>query len=87
VSESAVSAKRGWGSFGAKAAQSETPVRAAAKRRPPGRGSSGRKMRSDQFSGGGIGPVVGLVLFGKGGMLWVDSQEVTKFASIADRQY
>jgi hypothetical protein len=36
VSESAVSAKRGWGSFGAKPAQSETPVRAAAKRRPPG---------------------------------------------------
>jgi hypothetical protein len=34
VSESAVSAKRGWGSFGAKPAQSETPVRAAAKRRP-----------------------------------------------------
>jgi hypothetical protein len=35
VSESAVSAKRGWVSFGAKPAQSETPVRAAAKRRPP----------------------------------------------------
>jgi hypothetical protein len=34
VSESAVSAKRGWGSFGAKPAQSETPARAAAKRRP-----------------------------------------------------
>jgi len=30
VSESAVSAKRGWGLFGAKPAQSETPVRAAA---------------------------------------------------------
>jgi hypothetical protein len=28
VSESAVSAKRGWGQFGAKPAQSETPVRA-----------------------------------------------------------
>ena len=28
MSESAVSAKRGWGSFGAKAAQSETSVRA-----------------------------------------------------------
>jgi hypothetical protein len=42
VSESAVSAKRGWGSFGAKPAQSETPVRAAAKRRPPGRGWSGK---------------------------------------------
>jgi hypothetical protein len=43
VSESAVSAKRGWGSFGAKPARSETPVRAAAKRRPPGRGRSGDK--------------------------------------------
>ena len=32
--------------FGAKPAQSETPVRAAAKRRPPGGGRSGRKMRS-----------------------------------------
>ncbi len=31
--ESAVSAKRGWVQFGAKPAQSETPVRAAAKRR------------------------------------------------------
>jgi hypothetical protein len=38
VSESGVSAKRGRGWFGAKPAQSETPVRAAAKRRPPGRG-------------------------------------------------
>jgi len=43
VSESAASAKRGWGSFGAKPAQSETPVRAAAKRCPPGRGRSGRE--------------------------------------------
>jgi hypothetical protein len=34
VSESAVSAKRGWGQFGAKPAQSETPVGAAAERRP-----------------------------------------------------
>ena len=34
MSESAVSAKRGWGSFGAKPARSETPVRAAAERRP-----------------------------------------------------
>jgi hypothetical protein len=41
VSESAVSAKRFWFMFGAKPAQSETPVRAAAKRRPPGRGRSG----------------------------------------------
>ena len=31
--ESAVSAKRGWGWFGAKPAQSETPVGAAATRR------------------------------------------------------
>jgi len=46
VSESAVSAKRGWGYFGAKPAQSETPVRAAAKRRPPGRGGSGKRWRS-----------------------------------------
>ena len=46
MSESAVSAKRSWGSFGAKPAQSETPVRAAAKRRPAGRGRSGWKMRS-----------------------------------------
>ena len=44
--ESAVSAKRGWVSFGAKPAQSETPVRAAAKRRPPGRGRSGKRWRS-----------------------------------------
>jgi hypothetical protein len=43
VSESAVSAKRGWGSFGAKPAQSETPVGGAAKRRPPGGGRSGGK--------------------------------------------
>ena len=41
VSESAVSAKRGWGWFGAKAAPSETPERAAAKRRPPVGGHSG----------------------------------------------
>ena len=34
MSESVVSAKRGWGQFGAKPAQSETPVRAAAKRSP-----------------------------------------------------
>jgi hypothetical protein len=44
VRESAVSAKRAWGSFGAKPAQSETPVRAAAERRPPGRGRSENKM-------------------------------------------
>jgi hypothetical protein len=40
VSESAVSAKRGWGSFGAKPAQFETPVRAAS----TGRGRSEKKM-------------------------------------------
>jgi hypothetical protein len=43
VSESAVSAKRGWFSFGAKPAQPEAPARAAAKRRPLGRGRSGEK--------------------------------------------
>src|ERR1700677_2816141 len=46
VSGSAVSDKRCWGYFGAKPAQSEPPVRAAAKRRPLGRGRSGEKMRS-----------------------------------------
>jgi hypothetical protein len=46
VSESAASVKRFGFMFGAKPAQSETPVRAAAKRRPPGRGRSGRKARS-----------------------------------------
>jgi len=49
VSESAVSAKRGWVWFGAKAAQSETPVRAAAKRRPPGRARSGGRRQSLPF--------------------------------------
>ena len=44
MSESAVSAKQGWGSFGAKPARSETPVRAAAKRRPPLGGPSGGKV-------------------------------------------
>ena len=34
MSESAASAKRFWFMFGAKPAQSETPARAAAKRRP-----------------------------------------------------
>jgi hypothetical protein len=46
VRESVVSAKRGWVSFGAKPARSETPARAAAERRPPGRGRSGTKTRS-----------------------------------------
>jgi hypothetical protein len=49
VRESVVSAKRGWVSFGAKPAQSETPARAAAKRRPPGRGCSGKRWRSLPF--------------------------------------
>jgi hypothetical protein len=49
VSESAGSAKRGWGQFGAKPAQSETPVRAAAKRRPPGIGGSGKRWHSLPF--------------------------------------
>jgi len=39
VRESAASAKRVCFMFGAKPAQSETPVRAAAKRRTPGRGA------------------------------------------------
>ena len=43
VRESAVSAKRGCFMFGAKPAQSETPVRAAAERRPPGRGGVERR--------------------------------------------
>jgi len=46
VSESVVSAKRGWGLFGAKPAQSETPVRAAAKRPPPRRRRRGMRMLS-----------------------------------------
>jgi len=49
VSESAVSAKRGWGWFGAKPAQSETPVRAAAKQRPPGRGGVGEDSVAFRF--------------------------------------
>jgi hypothetical protein len=43
VSESAVRAKRGWGWFGAQPARSEAPARAAAERRPPGGGRSGRE--------------------------------------------
>ena len=39
MSESAESAKRGWASFGAKPAQSETTVRAAAKRRSTRQGT------------------------------------------------
>lgn len=52
--EGAVSAKRGWVSFGAKPAQSETLVRAAAKRRPPGRGRSGTMGRSSDYEGGEV---------------------------------
>ena len=52
MSESAASAKPALGLwFGAKPAQSETPVRAAAKRRPPGRGRSERKTRSYLYGG------------------------------------
>jgi hypothetical protein len=43
VSEGAGSAKCVWFMFGAKPAQSETPARAAAKRRPLVRGHSGKK--------------------------------------------
>jgi hypothetical protein len=43
VSESAASAKRSWVWFGAKPAQSETPVRAAVKRRLPGGGAVGKR--------------------------------------------
>jgi hypothetical protein len=50
VSESAVSAKRGWGWFGAKPAQSETPVGAAAERRPPGRGEEERRCAASVHS-------------------------------------
>jgi hypothetical protein len=46
VRESAASAKRFCFMFGAKPAQSETSVRAAAKRRQPGRGRSGMMGRS-----------------------------------------
>src|SRR5260370_5332930 len=46
ASESAASAKGSWCIFGAKPAQSETPVPAAVEPRPTGRGRSGTKMRS-----------------------------------------
>jgi hypothetical protein len=49
VSESAVSAKRGWVQFGAKSAPSETPVRAAAKRRCTRRADVGKRWRSLPF--------------------------------------
>ena len=39
--------------FGAKPAPSEAPVRAAAERRPTGRGLSGEKTRSYRLAGGG----------------------------------
>jgi hypothetical protein len=44
VRESAASAKRVWGSFGAKPAQSETPARAASKRRPTRKRTKWEKM-------------------------------------------
>jgi len=46
VRESAASAKRVWFMFGAKPAPSETPVRAAAKRRSTRKRRSGKKTRS-----------------------------------------
>jgi hypothetical protein len=46
VSESAVSAKGSWFMFGAKPAQSETPVRAAAKRRPTRKRAQWKKDRA-----------------------------------------
>jgi hypothetical protein len=46
VSESAASAKRFWFRFGAKPAQSETPVRAAAKRRPTRKRAQWKKDRA-----------------------------------------
>ena len=49
MSESAVSAKRFCFMFGAKPAQSETPVRAAAKRRPPGRGAVEGRRAANNF--------------------------------------
>src|SRR5882724_3993932 len=52
VREGAVRAKRRWGWFGAQPARSEAPVRAAAERRPPRRGRSGRKgVRTTEVSG------------------------------------
>jgi hypothetical protein len=59
VSESAVSAKHGWGSFGAKPAQSETPVRAAAKRRSTRKRAKWDKLRSYLANGSGAGRVRG----------------------------
>jgi len=44
VSESAVSAKRGWGQFGAKPTQSETPARAAPSGVRPEEGKVEKKM-------------------------------------------
>jgi hypothetical protein len=46
VSESAASAKRFWFMFGAKPAQSETLVRAAAKRRPTRKRAQWKKDRA-----------------------------------------
>jgi hypothetical protein len=49
VNESAVSAKEGLGLIGTRSAQSETPVRAAAERRPPELGRSGKRLRSHRW--------------------------------------
>jgi hypothetical protein len=60
VRESAVRAKRGWVWFGASPARSETPVRAAAKRRPPGRGRSDQNKKKK--TGQGAAREAGLVV-------------------------
>jgi hypothetical protein len=49
MSESAASANRSWGQFGPKPAQSETPVRTAAKRRPTRKRRSGKRWRRLPF--------------------------------------
>jgi len=59
VRESAVRAKLGWGWFGAQPARSETPVRAAAERRPPGRGAQRSEQAETNERRGGTGSVTG----------------------------
>ena len=49
MNESAVSAKVVLGLIGTRSAQSETPVRAAAERRPPELGRSGKRVRSHRW--------------------------------------
>ena len=67
MSESAVSAKQGCVLFGAKPAQSETPVRAAAKRRPLGKRTKWDKLRSYLASESGAGRVGGPLIGVSGG--------------------